>query len=118
MDFVIRRRLCPSNTVRRVTIVRNPIMKRKHWIIAALILALLLLVCARMFQARSYMQQQIERLAKEGYSGYKISGCDPLRYSDDGRYMCITIKAQRMGDTHIIEIDFPWNPLNSPMHRI
>jgi len=107
-----------SRIVRRVTTIRKPIMKRKHWIIAAVVLVLLVLVCARVSQARSYMQQQIDRLARTGYPGYKISGCDPLRYSDDGRFMSITVRAERMGDAHIIEIDFPWNPFASPMHRI
>jgi hypothetical protein len=93
-------------------------MKRKHWIIGALILSLLLLVCARVSMAKSYMQQQIGRLARTGYPGYKISECDPLRYSDDGRFMCITVKAERVGDSHAIEIDFPWNPFTSPVHRI
>lgn len=93
-------------------------MKRKYWIAGGLIISLLILVCARVHMAKSYMQQQIERLTGTGYPGYKISGYDSLRYSDDGRFMCITVRAERMGDTHIIEIDFPWNPFKSPMHRI
>jgi hypothetical protein len=101
-------------------------MKRKHWIIAVLILALLLLVSARAFLARSYMQQQIERLARNGYPGYEIYACNYLSFSDYARFPCITLKASRAEDPkvgygdgyHYIAVDFPWIPFMSPEHRI
>jgi hypothetical protein len=101
-------------------------MKRKHWIIGALILPLLVLVSARVLLAKSYMQQQIERLARKGYPGYEIFECDYLRFSDYAGFMCITVKARRKEDPkagygdgyHYIEVDFPWIPFMSPEHRI
>jgi len=101
---------------RESDIVRH--MKRKHWIGGGLIVLLLILVCARVSMAKSHMDQQVERLARIGYPGYTICECDYLRYSDDGRYLCIRVKAQRIGDPHIIQIDFPWNPFETPQHRI
>jgi hypothetical protein len=109
-----------------VTTAPNPKMKRKHWIIAGLTVALLLLVCARVFQARSYMQQQIERLARKGYPGYEIYACNYLGFSDYRSIPCITVKAKRKEDSkgsygdgyHYIEVDFPWIPFTPTMHRI
>ena len=100
-------------------------MKRKRWIIAVLIVALLLLVFVRVFQARSYMQQQIERLTRKGYPGYEIYECNYLSFSDYAGFMCITVKARRVeqskgyGDgCHYIAVDFPWIPGSAPEHRI
>ena len=100
-------------------------MKRKHWIIAVLILALLLLVCARVFQARSYMQQQIERLAGKGYPGYEIYECSYLSFADFAGFPCITVEARRVDSEgghrdgyHYIAVDFPWIPFMTPEHRI
>jgi hypothetical protein len=101
-------------------------MKRKHWIIAALILSLLLLICVRVFQAKSYMQQQIDRLAREGLPGYEIYECNYLGFSDDAGFMCITVTARRKVDPkgsysdgyHYIEVDVPWIPFRLPEHRI
>jgi hypothetical protein len=100
-------------------------VKRKHWIIAALVIAVLVLVSVRVFQARSYMQQQIERLAREGYPGYEIYECNYLSFADYAGFMCITVKARRMEQSkgyrdgyHYIAVDFPWIPTSGPEHRI
>jgi hypothetical protein len=101
-------------------------MKRKHWFIAVLILSLLLLVFSRVFLARSYMRQQIERLAREGYPGYEIYECNYVSFSDSAGFPCITVRARRAGDPtggygegyHYIAVDFPWIPFVSPEHRI
>ncbi|HXJ58689.1 MAG TPA: hypothetical protein VNU68_18690 [Verrucomicrobiae bacterium] len=104
-------------------------MKRKHWIVGSLIFSLLilsLLISVRVRLAKSYMQQQIERLAREGYPGYKIYECNYLGFSDFGGFMCITVTARRKEDPrpgysdgyHYIEIDFPWISSKRPEHRI
>ena len=76
-------------------------MKRKHWIVGSLIFALLILswlklASVRVRLAKSYMQQQIERLARDGYPGYEIYECNYLGFSDfEGGFMCITVTAPR-----------------------
>jgi hypothetical protein len=102
-------------------------MKRKRRIVAVVLIApLLLLIFSRPFQARSYMQRQIERLAREGYTGYVVYKVNYLTFSDYAHFPCITIRARRVekpkggvGDGyHYIEVDFPWIPLRTPEHRI
>ena len=100
-------------------------MKRKHWIIAVVILVLLVLVWARVSQARSYMQQQITRLAGEGYPGYEIYECSYLSFADFAGFPCITVRARRADSQHgqrdgyhYIAVDFPWIPFMTPEHRI
>jgi hypothetical protein len=101
-------------------------MRRKHWIIAVPILALLLLVCVRVFLARSYMQQEIERVARKGHPGYEISGCYYLRVSDYGGFRCLTIIATRKADPNgsyrvgdpLLAVDFPWLPFRPPKRWI
>jgi hypothetical protein len=101
-------------------------MKRKHWIVVALSISLLLPVCARVSLAKSYMQLQIEGLARKGYPGYEIYECNYFGLSDYAGFICITVKARRKEDPkgsygdgyHYIEVDFPWIPFTSPEHRI
>ena len=110
-------------------------MKRKHWIIGTLILIgtlsclLAKFVSARVHLAKSYMQQQIERLDRDGFHGYEIVECNYLGFSDFEGFMCITLTARRKagpsdssygrGDGyHYIEVDFPWFSSRRPEHRI
>lgn len=80
----------------------------------------------RIHEAKSYMQFQIDRLALNGTSGYEIYETDYFSYADYFGFACLTVKARRKdsrpteyGDGyHYIEIDFPWVPFNTPVHRI
>ncbi len=76
--------------------------------------------------ARSYMQQQIQRLRMEGKGEYSIYECEYLILSG---YVGIgiTVRAREKTNSpnfygdgfHYIEIDYPWIPLfYKPTHRI
>lgn len=97
-----------------------------RYLIVAFWGAVVAFIPIRISQAKSYMQQQMTRLAAEGYSGYDIYRCDYLTLSDYVGFPCITVQARRKEDIakvygdgyHYIEIDYPWLPFTTPEHRI